>query len=315
MSEEELLYDCIIIGGGPAGLSAAQYASRLALKTVVLDKSKTAGALAFTNKIENYPGIITPITGAELLDIFRTQAVSFGAEYVESQVIGAMLDNPTKEVFTMEGVYKGRSVIVATGAMGRKPSLKGEKEYLGKGVSYCAVCDAAFYKDKTVCIVGESDEAIKETLLLRRFTDKVFIIAQTENRKLLENPQLIAQNIKVLVNKRIEEIRGGEVVESIVLMDKPSNKQEILPMDGVFMYLHGNAPIVDFLNFAVDISDDKCVITNRMMETNLEGVFAAGDVTCVEVRQVLVAAANGCLAALSAEKYLHHRKKRKLVWG
>ncbi|MBF0520132.1 MAG: FAD-dependent oxidoreductase [Nitrospirae bacterium] len=315
MSEEELLYDCIIIGGGPAGLSAAQYASRLALKTIVLDKSKTAGALAFTNKIENYPGIITPVTGAELLDIFRTQAVSFGAEYVESQVIGAMLDNPTKEVFTMEGVYKGRSVIVATGAMGRKPSLKGEKEYLGKGVSYCAVCDAAFYKDKTVCIVGESDEAVKETLLLRRFTDKVFIIAQTENRKLLENPQLIAQNIKVLVNKRIEEIRGGEVVESIVLMDKTSNKQEILPMDGVFMYLHGNAPIVDFLNFAVDISDDKCVITNRMMETNLEGVFAAGDVTCVEVRQVLVAAANGCLAALSAEKYLHHRKRRKLVWG
>ncbi|QWR76411.1 NAD(P)/FAD-dependent oxidoreductase [Candidatus Magnetomonas plexicatena] len=315
MSEQEHLYDCIIIGGGPAGLSAAQYLSRLALKTVVLDKSKTAGALAFTNKIENYPGITKPLTGAELLDIFRAQAVTFGAEYVESQVIGALLDNPIKEVFTMEGVYKGRSVIIATGAMGRKPSFKGEKEFLGRGVSYCAVCDAAFYKDKTVCIVGESDEAVKETFVLRRFTDKVSLIAQTDNRKLRDNPQLIAQDIKVLINKRIEEIRGSEIVESIVLVDKLSNEQEILPMDGVFMYLHGNTPIVDFLNFAVDISDDRCVITNRMMETNLEGVFAAGDVTCVEVRQVLVAASNGCVAALSAEKYLHHRKRRKYVWG
>ncbi|MEO5358435.1 MAG: FAD-dependent oxidoreductase [Nitrospirae bacterium YQR-1] len=315
MSSDELIYDVVIIGGGPAGLSAAQYASRLALKTVVLDKSKTAGALAFASKIENYPGISAPLTGTELLDIFREQAISFGAEYVETQVIGAMLESPVKEVYSMEGTYKGRSVIIATGAMGRKPSFPGEKEYLGKGVSYCAVCDAAFYKDKTVCIVGESEEAVKETSVLRRFTDKVFLIAQTDNPKLKDNPQLSGQNITVLLNKKIEEIRGNEIVESIVVVDKGSNEKEIFPMDGVFVYLHGNSPIVDFLNFAVDISDDRCVITNRMMETNIEGVFAAGDVTCVEVRQVLVAASNGSVAALSAEKYIHQRKRRKYLWG
>jgi len=171
MTEE--LYDVVIIGGGPAGLSAAQYAARSNLRTIVLDKSPSAGALAFTSRIENYPGLPAPVSGKELLDIFRKQAIGFGAEYVETQVVGVKLEDEAKEVITMDRTYKGKSLIIATGAMGRKPGIKGEKEFLGKGVSYCAICDAAFYKNMTVSVVGDSEEAVKEAEVLTRFAKTV----------------------------------------------------------------------------------------------------------------------------------------------
>ncbi|MBF0564435.1 MAG: FAD-dependent oxidoreductase [Nitrospirae bacterium] len=312
---DENVYDVIIIGGGPAGLTAAQYTARLNIKTIVLDKSHTAGALAFTNKIENYPGVLQSLTGSELLGIFRQQAVNFGAEYVEAQVIGANLEGDIKQVFTMEKTYEGKTVIIATGSMGRKPSIKGEKEFLGRGVSYCAICDAAFYRNKEVCVVGESEEAIKETGVLARVTGQVSLISPTNKVKVEEHHTLVEHNVDVLLNYKVAEIRGSDVVEGILMVNKDTNEEIYKPMDGVFVYLHGSKPIVDFLNFAVDISDEECVLTDRMMETNIPGVFAAGDVSCVEVRQVVIAAANGCVAALSADKYIHHRKKRKYVWG
>ncbi len=313
---EEALYDVIIVGGGPAGLSAAQYTARLGLSTVVLDKSQTAGALAFTSKIENYPGIIDSISGKEILDIFRKQAMDFGAQYVETQVIGVKLDEEIKEVYTIDNVYKGKTVIIATGAMGRKPSLKGEKELLGKGVSYCAICDAAFYKNKTVCVIGESEEAVKEAELLTRFTDKVYLITPSKKLPNEELELTVKQkNINLLLHHKILEIVGTEFIEGVTLENRDTAQKVQLPMDGVFVYLHGSRPIVDFLNFALDISDEECILTNKMMETNIEGVFAAGDVSCTEVRQVVIAAADGCIAALSAEKYIHKGKKRKHDWG
>ncbi|KJU86944.1 thioredoxin-disulfide reductase [Candidatus Magnetobacterium bavaricum] len=313
--DEQNVYDIVIIGGGPAGLSAAQYAARMGMKTIVLDKSPLAGALASSGKIENYPGVLEPMTGLQLLDLFKRQAIAFGAQYVETLVLGVKFATDIKEVYAMDGNYLARAVIVATGAMGRKPSVKGEKDFLGRGVSYCAVCDAAFYKGKVVSLVGESEEAVKEASVLARFADKVHFIAPTNNTELQRHPTLAQDNISVLLNMRVAEIRGSDVVEAIVLENKGDKTEVIVPTDGVFMYLHGNRPIVDFLDFVVDISDEECVITNRMMETNIEGVFAAGDVTCVEVRQVVVSAAHGCVAALSAEKYVHHRKKRRLEWG
>ncbi|KWT78341.1 NAD(P)/FAD-dependent oxidoreductase [Candidatus Magnetominusculus xianensis] len=312
--EGQQLYDVVIVGGGPAGLTAAQYAARLNLKTVVLDKSKTAGALAFTSKIENYPGITNPMTGPELLDIFRTQAITFGAEFIETQVIGVNIESDPKEIYTIDKTYYGKTVIVATGSMGRKPAIAGEKELLGKGVSYCAICDAAFYRNKNVCILGDSEEAVKEADVLARFTGKVTLIAQSTKLKISDNHSL-SEKVNVLLNHRVTEIRGAECVESIVVQNNETKTDTVMPMDGVFVYLHGNRPIVDYLNFSVDISDEECVMTNRMMETNVDGVFAAGDVSCTEVRQVVIAAANGCVAALSAEKYINHRKKRKYAWG
>ncbi|MBF0319691.1 MAG: FAD-dependent oxidoreductase [Nitrospirae bacterium] len=315
-TDAQQLYDVVIVGGGPAGLTAAQYAARLNLKTVVLDKSKTAGALAFTSKIENYPGIVRPMTGPELLDIFRGQAISFGAEYIETQVIGVNIESNPKEIYAMDKTYYGKTVILATGSMGRKPAIDGEKELLGKGVSYCAICDAAFYGGRNVCIIGDSEEAVKEAEVLTRFTDKVTLIAPGKKLKVDdEHPALKENKFNVLLNHRVTEIRGDEVVEAVVVQDNDTKAETVMPMDGVFVYLHGSRPIVDFLNFSVDISDEECIMTNRMMETNIEGVFAAGDVSCTEVRQVVIAAANGCTAALSAEKYINHRKRRKYAWG
>lgn len=310
----EDIYDVIIIGGGPAGLTAAQYSARSNLRTIVLDKSPTAGALAFTSRIENYPGLPEPVSGRELLDIFRLQATKFGAEYVEAQVVGVKLEGEIKEVITMDKTYQGRAVIIASGAMGRKASIKGEKELLGKGVSYCAICDAAFYKGMTVCVIGDSEEALKEAGLLTRFAGRVYLISPSKEIK-LENTELSSDKLIVMKGHRVVSIEGDEVVKSIMLQNIDTGEEREMPMDGVFIYLYGSRPIVDYLNFAVDLSDEECILTDRMMETSIPGVYTAGDVTCVEVRQVVVAASYGCIAALSAEKYLNKRKRRKYDWS
>lgn len=314
MSGEENIYDVLIIGGGPAGLSAAQYAARSKLKTLVIDKSRTAGALAYTGHIENYPGLTRPVSGKELLDMFREQATSFGAEVVEAQVVGVKLDGEAKEVFTMEGGYKGKSIIIATGSMGRKASIKGEAEFLGRGVSYCAVCDAAFFKGKVVSVIGNSEEAVKEAGYLTRFAETVYLIAPTPKLKAEDHPALEAQNLRVLLGHTVASIEGGDSVEKIRLVDQAKKESE-LPMAGVFVYIHGSKPIVDFLYGSVPLTEEECIDANRMMETPIPGVFAAGDVRCTEIRQVVTAASDGAIAALSAEKFIHHRSRHKYDWG
>lgn len=311
----ETVYDVVIIGGGPAGLSAAQYAARSNLRTIVVDKSATAGALAFTSRIENYPGLPRSISGKELLDIFREQAISFGAEYVEEQVTGVRLDSEIKEVHTFDKNYQGRTVIIATGSMGRKPSIKGEKEFLGKGVSYCAICDAAFFRGSTVCVIGDSEEAVKEAGLLSRFADTVYLVSPSKKLKVDDDyPILRIQNIRVLNGQSVKSIEGSEVVERIHMSDA-EGKESTLDVSGVFVYLHGTKPVIDFLGETIELSEEECIISNKMMETSIPGVFAAGDVVCTEVRQVVIAASHGCIAALSAEKHIHHRKRRKYDWA
>lgn len=313
MSEE--LYDVIIIGGGPAGLSAAQYAARAKLRTVVLDKSKTAGALAFASMIENYPGIIEPVSGKELLDRFREQAIDFGAEYIEAQAIGANLIGNVKEVFTIDKTYSGKTVIIATGSMGRKPSIKGEFQFIGKGVSYCAICDAPFFKGKAVSVIGDSEEAVKEIVFLTKFASRVYLISSSKTLKVdKDHPVLKSENLEVMLNRTVTSIEGKDIVEKIRLMDS-NQKESDLEVSGVFIYLHGSRPIVDFLGGTLEASEDECIIANRLMETSNPGVFAAGDVTCTEVRQVVIAASNGCVAALSAEKFISHRKRRRHDWS
>lgn len=311
---DSAIYDVIIIGGGPAGLSAAQYTSRAKLKTIVIDKSPTAGALAYASLIENYPGLEKPVSGAELLNIFRKQAVDFGAEYLEAQIIGVSLDGEVKEVFTMDRSFQGKTVIIATGAMGRKATIKGEAEFLGRGVSYCAVCDAAFFRGKRVCILGDSEESVKEAGVLTRFAETVYLISPSQKLKVKDDhPGLTIENLTILLGQSATSIEGDEVVERIRLRDTTGNESD-LELSGVFVYLHGSKPVIDFLQGALELSDNDCIASNRMMESNIAGVFAAGDVTCTEVRQVVVAASNGCVAALSAEKYLFHRKRRRYDW-
>ena len=177
MDEATDLYDVIIIGGGPAGLAAGQYDARGKLRTVILDKSATAGALAYSSRIENYPGLAQPLPGKDLLDVMRKQATGFGAEYVEAQIVGVNLSEEIKEAIAMDRAFSGKTMIIATGSMGRKPSIRGEGEYLGRGVSYCAICDAAFYRGLKFCVIGSSEEAIKEARVLSRFAATVYLIS------------------------------------------------------------------------------------------------------------------------------------------
>lgn len=314
MEEQADIYDIVIIGGGPAGLAAAQYAARGKLKVVIIDKSRTAGALAYSSRIENYPGLTQPLPGKELLDIMRNQAIDFGAEYVETQVVGVNLADETKDAMTLDRLYSGKTMIIATGSMGRKPGIKGEAEFLGRGVSYCAICDAAFYRGFKVCVIGNSEEAIKEAGVLTRFAETVYLISPTAKLHVEDHPILNEPNIKQLLGYTVASIDGREVVEK-VKMRNPEGNEEDLEVAGVFVYLYGNKPVVDFLFGAVETKEDGCIPVNSMMETSIPGVFAAGDVTCTEVRQVVVASSQGCIAALAAEKYLFKRKKFRMDWA
>ncbi len=314
MQESADIYDVIIIGGGPAGLTAGQYASRAKLKTVILDKSATAGALAYSSRIENYPGLTNPVPGKELLDIMRKQAIQFGAEYVETQVVGVNLSDEIKEAVTMDRAYSGKTIILATGSMGRKPGIKGEGEFLGKGVSYCAICDAAFYRGLKVCVIGNSEEAVKEAGVLTRFAETVYLISPTTKLHVHDHPVLNKPNLKTLLGYTVTSIEGHELVERIKMLD-PDKKEIELELAGVFVYLHGNKPIIDFLYGVLETGEDGCIPVNHMMETSIPGIFAAGDVTCTEIRQVVVAAAHGCIAALAAEKYICKRKRLKSDWA
>jgi thioredoxin reductase (NADPH) len=314
MEDKLDIYDVVIIGGGPAGLTAGLYASRSKLKTIILDKSLTAGALAYSSKIENYPGLNNPVSGKELLSMMRKQAAGFGAEFKEVQVVGINLSEDIKEVITMDSIYKGKTLIIATGSMGRKPGIKGEGEFLGRGVSYCAICDAAFFRGKTVCVIGNSEEAVKEAGLLSRFAETVYLISPTQKLKVGDHPDLKLPNVRTLLGYHVNAIEGKEVVERIKMLD-PEKKEIELNLSGVFVYLHGNVPITDFLAGSLETGEDGCIQINCMMETSVLGVFAAGDVTCTEIRQVVVAASQGCIAALAAEKYLYKRKSYRMDWA
>lgn len=308
------IYDVIIIGGGPAGLTAGIYSARANLKTIILDKSKTAGALAYASLIENYPGIEKPLTGKELLDRIRSQTLSFGVEYREEQVVGVDLTSEIKAVMTLDSNYSGRAVIIATGSMGRKPTIKGEGELLGRGVSYCAVCDAPFFRGKKVAVLGDSEEAAKEAQYLTEFAEECLLITPSSKIKIdAEHPVFSNSKIKILTGYSIKEITGTDFVTGILIKDKEGVENHI-EISGVFVYLQGSQPITDFLSNSVQVDERGFIIVDNFMQTNIRGVFAAGDVASSHARQVVIACAQGAIAALSAEKYLRGRNRIKSDW-
>lgn len=308
----EELYDVVIIGGGPAGLSAASYAARAQLKTVVLDKNPKAGALGSSEKIENYPGILEPMPGTDFLSRFRKQAQKFGAEIIKTQAVGVQFTEETKMVTTADGIFKGKTTIIATGAMGRTASIPGEESYTGKGVSYCATCDAPFFKDKPVAVVGDMEKILEEIDSITTFASTVYVVSRTINQKQAKMAGSIS-NVELMPGTYVTEIFGDETVKGITIKDKKGEKKS-LEVAGVFMYLHGNKPVVDFLHGTLKLVDE-CIAVDDTMTTSVEGVFAAGDVTCKRFRQVVLAAAEGCTAALSADKYINKRKRVRPQWS
>ncbi len=316
--QPEELYDVVIIGAGPAGTTAAIYTARGGLKTVVLYRAEGDGALGVTQKIENYPGVPGPVSGFELLQIMRDQAKSFGAEFVRGKVIATDFSDEVKKVFTIDGrEFRGRSVIVASGAMERTNKFKGEEEFLGRGVSYCGVCDAAFFKDQPVAVIGEDDYAIEEAEFISRFASRVYFLvpgSRIKARDELVEDLRSRENIEILTRHRVLEIMGDQAVKGIRVKDVEGGSEKEIPLNGVFVFLGGTKPSVDFLMGQVEMTGDYCIVVNEEMMTSVPGVFAAGDVLCISIKQAVIAAADGCKAALAVDKFLSGKKKITSQW-
>lgn len=302
-------YDFVIIGGGPAGLAAGIYGARARLKTVILEKGSTGGQAATTEELENYPGFPGGTTGPELMKAMADHARSFGADLIKEDVVDLDLDGEIKLIKTKSGTkYKARAVVLASGAHPRSLDIKGEKEFTGKGVSYCATCDADFFEDLEVVVVGSGDAAVEEAIYLTKFASKVSIIVIHDQGILDCNKQSAERafaNPKIhwIWSSVLEEIKGDGIVEGVVIKNLKTGQLTEMETNGVFFFV-GTVPNTGFLQGKVALDEKGYIITDERMETSVSGVYAAGDARMKYLRQVVTAAADGAVAAVAAERYL-----------
>ena len=314
---ETIETDVVIIGGGPAGCTCALYTSRSDLKTVILDKNPAVGALAITHQIANYPGVSTEMSGDALLNLMRDQAIQYGTDYRRAQVFGVDVNGDLKTVFTPEGTFKCKALVLASGAMGRPASFKGEADFLGKGVSYCATCDGAFYRNKEVAVIGVNKEAIEEANVLTKFASTVHWITSNDPQEDdLYAKELISQeNVKHWSKTRLMLIEGDEAgVNGIKIKNRSSSEQQSIVLDGVFVYMSGSKPITDFLGDQIALKEDGGVVVDDFMATTSEGVWAIGDIRNTPFKQAVVAASDGCIAAMAIDRFLNSRKSIRVDW-
>tara|TARA_B100000029_G_scaffold97525_1_gene87864 strand:- start:176 stop:1129 length:954 start_codon:yes stop_codon:yes gene_type:complete len=314
---ETIEADVVIVGGGPAGCSCALYTSRADLKTVILDKNPDVGALAITHQIANYPGVSSEMSGEALLALMREQAVSFGSDYRRAQVFGVDVNGEWKTVYTPEGTFKARALVVATGALGRPASFKGEAEYLGRGVSYCATCDGAFYKGREVAVVGANKEAVEEGQVLTKFASKVHWLTTSDPKEDDAHAQaLMTQpNVQHWSRTRLMLIEGDDAgVTGIKLKNRTQETEQDLAVEGVFVYMSGSKPITDFLGDQVAFKEDGGVVVDDFMATTVDGVWAIGDIRNTPFKQAVVAASDGCIAAMAIDRFLNSRKGIRVDW-
>ena len=306
--------DTVILGGGPAGFSAGLYAARGELSTAIVDVNMLGGQPSNYLELENYPGFVC-IGGYELMEKFEEHADKFGINKFPMQEILSvdLISNP-KVIKTKEYEFNAKTVIIATGAKPMKLGVKGEKEFVGRGVSYCAVCDGAFYKDKVVAVVGGGNAAVEEAIYLTRFASKVYLIHRRGELRAdkivqcraFENPKL-----EFVFDSVVKEIVGEDCVKSLVLENVKSKESSNLFVDGVFPYI-GISPNVN--NFSGQITQDSkgFILTDETMKTSIDGVFAVGDVRVTPLRQVITAAADGAVSAVYASRYIESQKEIKV---
>jgi len=301
------MYDNIIIGGGPAGYSAALYSARAKLDTLVIEKMFSGGQMATTDVMENYPGFEEPIGGADLALRMEKQARKFGAVVLNDEVVEINLDSKVKVVKTKKNTYECKVVILCMGAYPKVLGLPKEEAFIGSGVSYCAVCDGAFFKGKTVAVVGGGDTAAEDALYLARFCPKIYIVHRTGKMratKLLQDELSYNRKIEFVWNSVVEEIIGGFGVEGIKIRNLITDEASVLKTDGLFVAI-GLTPNTGLIKGKVLLSNDGYIITDEKMQTNIPGVYAAGDIREKFLRQVITAAADGASASYAAEHYVN----------
>ncbi|MCM8818186.1 MAG: thioredoxin-disulfide reductase [Candidatus Omnitrophica bacterium] len=297
----------IIIGGGPAGLAAGIFLSRDKIQTIIIEKFATGGNMLLTEYIENYPGFPEGISGYELSENMKKQFLKFGGEIKNGDVEKIEL-NGTKKIVKIKGgeIFESNVLIIASGSSRKKLGVKGEDEFIGKGISYCAICDGAFFINKDVAVVGGGDSALEEAIYLTRFAKLVYLIHRRNSfraKKYLRDEVSKNDKIKIFLSKRVKEIIGEKKVEKLILEDIEDSKQIELKVDGVFISI-GQKPNTDFLNGLIQTDKNGFIIVNEKMETNISGIFACGDVIKKPLYQIITACSEGMIAASFAEKYL-----------
>jgi thioredoxin reductase (NADPH) len=301
-----MVYDVIILGSGPAGLTAAIYTSRAGLKTLVVAGAFWGGQLMFTQEVENFPGFEEGILGPELMGEIQKQAERFGAELIFENATSADFKSKPFKITVGNKVYEGKTVIIATGASAKWLGLKSETKLRGRGVSVCATCDAPFFRNKKVVVVGGSDTAMEEAFVLSKVASEVKVIHRRDKlrackflqEKAFENPK-----ITFVWNSTVQEILGKDRVEGVRLRNVVSGKESVLPCDAVFVAI-GHKPNTDIFRDQIEMDQTGYIVAREETRTNIEGVFVAGDVADYRYRQAIAAAGSGCKAALDAEKYL-----------
>lgn len=299
-------FDIIILGGGPAGLSAAIYAARSAAKTAIIDISMLGGQPSNYLELENYPGF-AKIGGYDLMEKFEEHADMFGIQKFPMEEIQSVdLTSDIKTVTTLNGEFKAKSIIIATGAQSKKLGVEGEKEFVGRGVSYCAVCDGAFYKDKVVAVVGGGNAAVEEACYLTKFASKVYLIhrrAELRADKIVQERAFKNEKLEFIYDTIVNKINGENLVKSATIENVKTHEIKDLAIDGIFPYI-GFEPNADLFTGQVKQDKNGFIIVDEAMQTSVKGVYAIGDVRVTPLRQVITAAADGAIAAVYAGRYI-----------
>lgn len=310
------IYDIIIIGAGPAGLAAGLYAGRARMDTLIIERQKNGGQIVITNEIENYPGCNDEETGPSLIDRMVKQTEKFGVDHVFDTITDCELEGDVKVLKGLHEEYRAKAVIIASGAHPIPIGCPGERELTGKGVSYCATCDAAFFEDFEVYVVGGGDSAVEEAMYLSKFARKVTIIHRRDElraAKSIQEKAFANEKIDFLWNSVVEEVKGDGLVESMMIKNTKTGEVTEITADeedgtfGIFVFI-GFTPNSDLYKGKVEMNEKGYILTDDDMHTNIPGVFAAGDIRKKSLRQVVTAAADGAIAAVQAGKYIEENE-------
>jgi len=303
-------YEVIILGGGPAGLTAGLYTSRARLSTLLIENALFGGQMTTTETIDNYPGFPEGVTGEELSRLMEEQAKRFGMETVSREVVKVELEGDQKMIRTDETAILCEALIICTGTEYRKLGVPGEKEFAGKGVSYCATCDGAFFKDSRIVVVGGGDSALTEALFLTKFVKELTIIHRRDAlraTKIYQEKAMANPKIKFLWNSVVKEIKGDTVVRAVVVKNVRTGESTEFETEGTFLFV-GLLPRTESVRGLVQMDEAGYIITNDNCETSVKGIFAAGDCRKKLLRQIATAVGDGATAAFAAEKYLEERE-------